>query len=69
MLAEATGLVTNLGTQGICYINDDESHHKRLRFRPSPGVAELFSGDCRGCGATLIGARVTGVRVTPTSGF
>jgi hypothetical protein len=24
---------------------------------------------CRGCGATLIGERVTGVRVTPISGF
>ncbi|OBG80824.1 hypothetical protein A5699_10130 [Mycobacterium sp. E802] len=24
---------------------------------------------CRGCGATLIGDRVTGVRVTPISGF
>ena len=39
------------------------------RLGPSPGVAELFSEGCRGTGATLIGARVTGVRVTPTSGF
>jgi hypothetical protein len=29
----------------------------------------LFSVGCRGTGATLIGALVTGVRVTPTSGF
>ena len=32
-------------------------------------MAELFSVGVRGWGATLIGARVTGVRVTPTSGF
>ena len=29
----------------------------------------MFSVGVRGWGATLIGARVTGVRVTPTSGF
>jgi hypothetical protein len=32
-------------------------------------VDELLSDGSRGTGATLIGARVTGVRVTPTSGF
>ena len=144
MIAEATSLVTNLGTQGIGYINGDltaafsrlpvddwiciqgglalgvrrdfrrhgdtvrpsggirlgighrggqscgadrllarinsvEGSQLRIarrhvstgphRLRPSPGVAELFSGGCRGCGATLIGARVAGVRVTPMSGF
>ena len=143
MIAEATSLVTNLGTHGIGYINGDLTaafsrlpvddwigiqgglalgirrdfrrhgdtvrpsgcirigighrgrqscgadrllervnsvegsqlriarggHHGPQRLRPSPGVAELFSGGCRGCGATLIGARVAGVRVTPMSGF
>jgi hypothetical protein len=32
-------------------------------------LAEFDSVGCSGRGATLIGALVTGVRVTPTSGF
>jgi hypothetical protein len=37
-------------------------------LRPSPGVAELFWGGCRGTGATLIGALVMGVGA-PVVGF
>ncbi len=43
-------------------------HGQPPRFGASPGVEESLPGDLRGAGATLIGARVTGVRVTPISG-
>jgi hypothetical protein len=36
---------------------------------PSPGVEEFRSGVFGGGGVALIGARVTGVRVTPISGM
>jgi hypothetical protein len=35
----------------------------------SPGVAEFLPGGGGGGGLALIGARVTGVRVTPISGL
>ena len=69
--AWSTSVGMPLSLVGECWDQQKPKQPRRRGFSPgaSPGVLESLPSTGRGTGATLIGARVAGVRVTPTSGF